>query len=89
MTVAEAIRLKSVQVWIAEGKAVVLPDDSHIWLATSPLINGPVEHRRLKDYEGRLVVLDGIHRIVAWASAGKGPVLAFIAGKPANGVSIQ
>ena len=80
MTVVDAIRLKTVRDWIAEGKAKDLPDDSHIWLAGSPLMSGPIEHQRLKDYDGHLVVLDGIHRILAWASAGKEPVLAFIAG---------
>ena len=84
MTVVDAIQLQSVRDWIATGKPKNLPDDSHIWLAGSPLISGPTEHQRLKGYEGHLVVLDGIHRIVAWASAGKEPVLAFIAGKPAN-----
>jgi hypothetical protein len=80
MTVVDAIQPKSVREWIAEGKAKDLPDDSHIWLVVSPLIGGPIEHQRLKGYEGHLVVLDGIHRIVAWASVGKEPVLAFIAG---------
>ena len=82
MTVVDAIELKFGRDWIAQGKAKDLPDDSHIWLAISPLISGPTEHQRLKGYDGHLVVLDGIHRIVAWASAGKDPVLAFIAGKP-------
>jgi len=81
MTAVDAIRLTSVRDWIAEGKVKDLPGDSHIWLAVSPLKSGPVEHQRLKGYEGHIVVLDGIHRIVAWATEGKEPVLAFIAGK--------
>jgi|SRR6266850_6348866 len=84
ITVFNAIQLKSVLDWIAEGKAKDLPDDSHIWLASSPLTSGPTEHQLLKGYDGHLVVLDGIHRIVAWAMVGKEPVLAFIAGKPAS-----
>jgi len=84
MTVVDAIQLKAVRDWIAAGKAKVLPDNSHIWLADRPLVNGPCEHRLLKGYDGHLVVLDGIHRIVAWAVTGKEPVLAFIAGKPPN-----
>jgi len=82
MTVVDAIQLESVRNWIAEGKAADLREGSHIWLAGSPLANGPIEHRLLRGYEGRLVVLDGIHRIVAWATAAKEPVLAFIAGIP-------
>ena len=82
MTVVDAVQLKAVKDWIAEGKAKDLPADSHIWLAVSPLKGGPTEHNSLRGHEGRLVVLDGIHRIVAWASKGKEPVLAFIASKP-------
>ncbi len=81
MTVVNAIQLRSVGDWIAKGKANVLPGDSHIWLAVSPLTSGPREHKFLRGYEGHLVVLDGIHRIVAWASERKEPVLAFIAGR--------
>jgi hypothetical protein len=84
MIVVDAIQLNSVRDWIAEGKARDLPEQSHIWLASSPLRPGPDEHQRLRGYDGHLVVLDGIHRIVAWASVGKEPVLAFIAGKPAD-----
>ena len=86
MTVVEAIQLKAVQDWIAQGRGKDLPVHSHIWLACSPLLNGPCEHKLIRGYDGHLVVLDGIHRIVAWASAGKESVLAFIAGKPPNGI---
>lgn len=80
MTVAEALQLQSVRSWIAEGKDKVFPE-SHIWLATEPLRNGCIEHRLLRNYEGRLVVLDGFHRLLAWAECGKQTTLAFIAGK--------
>src|SRR5882762_10122002 len=63
MTVVDALPLKAVQDWIAQGKGKDLPEHSHIWLARSPLIDGPPEHQRLKGYDGHLVVLDGIHRI--------------------------
>src|SRR5580704_18774400 len=56
MTVVDAIEQNAVRDWMANGKANVLPDNSHIWLANSPLISGPCEHRLLKGYEGHLVV---------------------------------
>jgi hypothetical protein len=79
MTVAEALPLHAVQRWIAKGGDIVYPE-SHIWLATAPLRNSCVEHRLLKDYEGHLVTLDGIHRLVAWAYGRKETSLAFVAG---------
>jgi hypothetical protein len=80
MAVSQALSLPLFRKWLSEGKHNVLPD-SHIWLATEPLKPGPVEHQLLRDYEGRLVTLDGIHRLLAWAECGKETTLAFIAGK--------
>jgi hypothetical protein len=80
MTVAEALQMRAVQDWIARGGHKDLPN-SHIWLAAKVLVNSSApEYRLLKDHEGHLITLDGIHRLLAWASSGKEPVLAFIAG---------
>lgn len=81
MTVAEALQLHSVRSWIAKGENKVYPE-SHIWLASEPLRNSSaVEYGYLKNYEGHLITLDGIHRLLAWADFGKQATLAFIAGK--------
>jgi hypothetical protein len=82
MTVAEALQLPRVRSWIAKGEHKIYPE-SHIWLATKPLKhNSAAEYGFLKNYEGRLITLDGIHRLLAWAGLGKETTLAFIAGKP-------
>lgn len=82
MTVAEALQLQSVRNWISMGKNKVFPE-SHIWLASEPLKNSSTpEYGLLKNYEGRLISLDGLHRMVAWADFGKQATLAFISGKP-------
>lgn len=82
MTVAKALQLHAVRSWIAKGENKVYAE-SHVWLATEPLKNGCIEHRLLKNYEGHLVTLDGIHRLLAWADCRKETTLAFIAGKSA------
>ena len=65
MTVAEALKLHSVRSWIAMGENRVY-QESHIWLASEPLKNtSAVEYGLLKNYEGRLITLDGIHRLLA------------------------
>lgn len=82
MTVAEALQLHAVQNWIAIGKNEVFPE-SHIWLASEPLkYSSAVEYGHLENYEGHLIPLDGLHRLLAWADFGKQTALAFIAGKP-------
>jgi len=84
LTVAEALQLSSVRSWIAAGKNKIFPE-SHIWLASEPLKgSSTVEYGLLKNYEGRLISLDGLHRLVAWADLGKQTTLAFIAGKSPN-----
>jgi hypothetical protein len=81
MTVTEALQLHTVRSWIAAGKDKVFPD-SHIWLASEPLKNtSAVEYGLLKNHQGKLITLDGIHRLLAWAGLGKQTTLAFIAGK--------
>ncbi|MFZ0980807.1 MAG: DUF6309 family protein [Candidatus Acidiferrales bacterium] len=85
MTVSEALNLPLFLRWISEGKHKVLPD-SHVWLATEPLRPGPEEHKLLKNYEGRLVTLDGIHRLLAWAASGKEVIRAYVAGKLPEGI---
>lgn len=81
MTVAEALRLARVRNWVAEGKGQDYRE-SHIWLANEPLTQSATrEYELLEDYAGRLITLDGIHRLVAWAAAGKQATLAFVAGR--------
>jgi hypothetical protein len=81
MTVAEALHLDAVQKWNATSKSKIFPE-SHIWLASEPLTNSSAEeYGLLKNYEGHLVPLDGLHRLLAWAGFGKKTTLAFIAGK--------
>jgi hypothetical protein len=80
-TVTEALQLDSAQKWIAEHKNIVYPESSHIWLASEPLRNSAVEYRLIRNYEGHLITLDGIHRLAVWAHLGKQTTLAFIAGK--------
>lgn len=81
MTVAGALQLDAVQSWIATDKNKNFPE-SHIWLASEPLRNSSAEeYGHLKNYEGHLVPLDGLHRLLAWAGFGKQASLAFIAGK--------
>jgi hypothetical protein len=80
MTVAEALRLDDVQNWIATGKVYA---ESHIWLASEILRNTSAkEYKLLKNYDGHLILLDGLHRVLAWAALGKQSTFAFIAGKP-------
>jgi hypothetical protein len=80
LTVAEALKLELVQKWIAAGKGEVFPE-SHIWLAREPLKpSSAEEYGYLKNYVGHLVLLDGVHRLVAWAHLGKQTTLTFVAG---------
>ena len=81
MTVAEALHSQAVRKWIDEDKHKIYPE-SHIWLASEPLKNTSAEeYGLLKNYEGKLITLDGIHRLLAWADLGKQTTFAFIAGK--------
>lgn len=81
MTVADALQLDTVKNGIAELKTKVFPE-THIWLAVAPLKNNSLkEYECLKNYEGRLIPLDGLHRLLVWAASGKQKTLAFIAGK--------
>lgn len=81
MTVAEALQLDTVKRWTVEGKGGVFPE-SHIWLAREPLKNtSAVEYGFLRNYEGHLIPLDGLHRLLAWAGFGKQTTRAFLAGK--------
>jgi Family of unknown function (DUF6309) len=77
-TVAEALRLEGVRKWLEKKETF---PESHIWLATEPLkATSAIEYARLRDYAGRLVPLDGLHRLLAWAEARKQSTLAFVAG---------
>lgn len=81
MTVAQALELPLVRAWVAEGKSKIYPE-SHVWLATEPLRNTTAEeYGLLKNYQGKLITLDGIHRLLAWADSGKQATRAFIAGR--------
>jgi hypothetical protein len=79
MVVSEALELPPVQSWIAKRKSY---PESHVWLASEPLRNSTTpEYGHLKKYEGHLITLDGVHRLLAWAGCGKETTLGFIAGK--------
>jgi hypothetical protein len=80
VTVAEALQIPSVQKWIA-GEAPNYPE-SHILLAAGAFKTDAIEYRLMKNHKGRIVMLDGQHRLVTWAKAEKQSFLAFIAGKP-------
>jgi len=80
MTVAEALKLDLVRAWIGTDTGKVFPE-SHIWLATAPLKNSSaVEYGFLKDHHGHPILLDGLHRLLAWAASDKQTTSAFIAG---------
>jgi hypothetical protein len=81
-TVAEAVQIPSVQKWIAE-KAPNYPE-SHVLLSAGPFKSDAEEYSLMKNHEGRLIMLDGQHRLVTWAKAEKQSFLAFIAGKPSG-----
>lgn len=82
MTVANALLLPSVREWTIRIEKGVSAE-SHIWLASEPLRHSSVrEYGYLKDYEGHLIPLDGLHRLLAWGGSGKQTTLAFIAGRP-------
>jgi hypothetical protein len=80
LIVAEALQIPSVQKRVAE-KAPNYPE-SRILLAAGPFKTDAIEFHLMKNHDGRLIMLDGQHRLVTWAKAGKQSFLAFIAGKP-------
>lgn len=86
-TVAEALQILSVQKWVAEA-APNYPE-SHILLSAGPFKTDATEYRRMKNHEGRLIMLDGQHRLVTWAKAEKHSFLAFIAGNPSEMTSVS
>jgi hypothetical protein len=81
MSVAEALRLPDVRSWVSKGAHLIYAE-SHIWLAREALRNTSAEeYRLLRNHEGNLITLDGIHRLLAWAESGKPATRAFIAGR--------
>ena len=86
LTVADALQIPSVQKWIEEAPSY---PDSYILLSAGPFKTDAIEYRLMKDHEGLLIMLDGQHRLVAWAKAEKQRFLAFIAGKPLDRGGMQ
>ena len=74
MTVAEALQLEEVVKWTAPAYP-----ESHVLLSVRPVI-GAVEYQKMTCFDGRLIHMDGIHRLLAWAKSGKPEVKAFVAG---------
>lgn len=84
MTVHEALQLPRVKDWLAERGDAVYPPHTHVWLASKVLINtSSKEQKLMKNHEGHLIHLDGLHRLLSWANS-KQKILAYIAGQPSN-----
>ena len=78
LTVFEALQRPAVRLWLRKKDIFA---DVHLWLATEPLKEtSAIEYRKLTNYHGRLITLDGLHRLLAWGEAGKEGTLAFVAG---------
>lgn len=82
MMVRDALKLPAFGQWLAQGKDRAFPQDSHLWLAAKWFNNGGPDYRDMVDCSGRFIVLDGLHRTLAWVSSGLQSVLVFIAGNP-------
>jgi hypothetical protein len=79
LTVRDALKLPEVQV--AAGQRNF--PESHIFLSVRPVCpwrGGTPEYRSMQGHQGRLVHLDGLNRMLAWALSGKPGMKAFIAG---------
>ena len=74
LTVAEALMLPRVLTWQPR-----LYSESHVLLSVLPLI-GIAEYDKMRAFEGRLIHLDGLHRLLAWAKVRKTEVKMFVAG---------
>jgi hypothetical protein len=79
LTVRDALKLPEVQV--AAGQRSF--PESHLFLSVRPVRpwrGGTPEYRSMQGHQGRLVHLDGLNRMLAWALSGKPEMKAFIAG---------
>ena len=82
MLVEAALKLSRVKTWIDEGSYAIYPHNTHVVLASRVLVNtSSVEQQFMRDHDGYLIHLDGLHRLLAWAHL-KFNVLAFLAGPP-------
>lgn len=68
--------------WFRAGKAERLPINTHLWLASRYYNNGGPEYKDMIDHDGCFILLDGIHRSLAWAHSGLPRMLVFMAGSP-------
>ena len=82
MMVRDALNLPAFKQWVADGKDQLLPRNSHLWLASKWFNNNGPEYKDMIDHTGCFIVLDGLHRTLAWVNSGVQSVLVFIAGNP-------
>jgi hypothetical protein len=75
LTVAEALMLPRVLNWQPR-----VYSDSHVLLSVAPVI-GIAEYDGMQAFKGRLIHLDGLHRLLAWAKVRKPEVKMFVAGR--------
>jgi hypothetical protein len=54
--------------------------ESHVFLSAGMFDSTQWEYVMMTNYEGRLIHLDGLHRLIAWAISGKKEVKALVAG---------
>lgn len=71
--------------WFKAGGAGQLPLNTHLWLA-SKWFESAWEHKQMLHPDGCFILLDGIHRVLAWAHSRRSSVLVFIAGNPEESV---
>ena len=78
LTVLEALQRPAVRTWLRKGE--IFPE-THLWLVTETLKEtSAIEYGKLTNHHGRLITLDGLHRLLAWGEGGKTRTLAFVAG---------
>lgn len=82
MMVRDAVGLPRFHQWVSDGKDKAFPRDTHLWLASHWYNNGGPDYRDMIEHEGCFILLDGIHRTLAWVNANVQTVRVFIAGKP-------
>jgi hypothetical protein len=82
MMLRDALSLPKFKAWVSDGKAARLPLGTHLWLASRWFNNGGVDYKDMTDTDGCFMLLDGVHRSLAWAHLGIQSVLAFVAGNP-------
>src|SRR6266700_1301831 len=89
MMLRDALNQQEFKKWVSEGKAEKFPRDTHLWLASSYYNNGGPEYKDMIAHDGRFILLDGIHRTLAWAHSRLPSVLVFMAGSPKENITVS